>query len=66
LDLLEILRPDVALGYPVSRKQRARIDERAGAGLVERHALALEIRDRLEPRALPDHDMHALGKEVRR
>jgi len=43
---------------------QARIDQRARARLVERHALALEIPDRLDAGVLAHHHVEALGIEV--
>ena len=62
---LQVLGLDVLFGDPVGRENDPRIDQRARARLVERHALALEIGDALDAGALARDDMDGLGIEIR-
>ena len=61
---LDVLGLDVAFLHAISGQHNAGIDQGARAWLVQRHALALEVRHRLDARTLFDHQVDALGVQV--
>jgi hypothetical protein len=61
---LDVLGLDVAFLQAVGGQHGARIDQRAGARLVERDTLALQLGDALDAGVLLDDDVQALGVQV--
>ena len=61
---LDVLGLDVAFLHAISGQHNAGIDQGARTWLVQRHALALQVRHRLDTRTLFDHQMDALGIQV--